>query len=51
MTKFYIFFLIMFCATITFAQEINLKGKVTGSDVFGSEPAPLVGVNVLVKIQ
>ena len=49
MPKFYIFFLLMFCATITLAQDTTLKGKVTGSDVFGSEPAPLVGVNILVK--
>ncbi len=49
MQKFYIFLLIMFCAIITFAQEATIEGKVTGSDVFGSIPAPLVGVNILVK--
>ena len=49
MPKFHIFILIMFCATISFAQETTLKGKVTGSDVFGSEPTAFVGVNILVK--
>jgi len=49
MQKFYYFFLIILLTSITFAQETTLKGKVTGSDVFGSEPALLVGVNVLVK--
>jgi len=49
MRKFYIFLLIILCAIITLAQETTIKGKVSGSDVFGSEPAPLVGVNILVK--
>jgi iron complex outermembrane receptor protein len=36
-------------SSFTFAQETTIQGKVTGSDVFGSEPEPLVGVNILVK--
>lgn len=49
MQKLYYFFLIILFATITFAQETTVKGRVTGSDAFGSEPSPLVGVNILVK--
>ncbi|GMR24835.1 MAG: TonB-dependent receptor [Ignavibacteria bacterium] len=49
MQKLYYFFLIILFANITFAQETTIKGKVTGSDAYGSEPAPLVGVNILVK--
>jgi len=49
MQKLYYFFLIILFATITFAQETTVNGRVTGSDAFGSEPSPLVGVNILVK--
>lgn len=49
MKKFYFFLFLISWVTISFAQEIVIKGKVTGFDSFKSKQLPLIGVNIIVK--
>jgi len=49
MKKFYFFLFLISWVTISFAQEVVIKGKVTGFDSFKSKQLPLIGVNIIVK--
>lgn len=49
MRKFYFFLFLISWVMMSFAQEVTIKGKVTGFDSFKSKQVSLIGVNIIVK--